>query len=204
MGILNLLKAAYSGKVGQTVGAKWKDKHTVRVYTIPTNPKTQAQETVRAGFKAISEYVALFSDPLRTVSPLDTRGMSVRNAIMKLNKEMIASDSFDAATLQVSRGGLPVPALPASVTITSPEQIKINLTQVEGATITSKAKIILVAVNQTKKTAVVMVNDNTTQEVTVDLVYQPSDVINFYAYTLDYRGSSKVGSKTAFLTATAS
>lgn len=204
MGILNLLKAAYSGKVGQTVGAKWKDKHTVRVYTIPTNPKTQAQETVRAGFKAISEYVALFADPLRTVSPLDTRGMSVRNAIMKLNKEMIAGDSFDAETLQISRGGLPVPALPTSVSITRPNPISLDLTQVTGATITAKAKIIVVAVNTTAKTSAVVVAENKTNAVTVPLAYNTGDVINFYAYTLDYRGSSKVGSKTAFVTATAS
>lgn len=203
MGILNLLKAAYSGKVGQTVGAKWKDKHTVRVYTIPTNPKTQAQETVRAGFKAISEYVALFADPLRTVSPLDTRGMSVRNAIMKLNKEMIAGDSFDATALQISRGGLPVPELPASVTITQPNAIELSLTKVEGATITSKAKIIVVAVNETKKMSAVVVADNETASVEIPLSYIAGDKINFYAYTLDYRGSSKVGSKTAFVSATA-
>ena len=203
MGILNLLKAAYSGKVGQTVGAKWKDKHTVRVYTIPTNPKTQAQETVRAGFKAISEYVALFSDPLRTVSPLDTRGMSVRNAIMKLNKEMIASDSFDAETLQISRGGLPVPTLPGSVTVSGVGPISLSLTQVTGATITAKAKIVVVAVNETAKTAAVVVADNTTAAASIPLAFQTGDKINFYAYTLDYRGSSKVGSKTAFVTATA-
>ena len=203
MGILNLLKAAYSGKVGQTVGAKWKDKHTVRVYTIPTNPKTQAQETVRAGFKAISEYVALFADPLRTVSPLDTRGMSVRNAIMKLNKEMIAGDSFDAATLQISRGGLPVPELPSSVTVTGAGPISLSLTQVTGATITARAKIVVVAVNQTEKTAAVVVADNTTASASIPLAFKTGDVINFYAYTLDYRGSSKVGSKTAFLTSTA-
>ena len=203
MGILNLLKAAYSGKVGQTVGAKWKDKHTVRVYTVPTNPKTQAQETVRAGFKAISEYVALFADPLRTVSPLDTRGMSVRNAIMKLNKEMIAGDSFDAETLQISRGGLPVPELPSSVTVTGAGPISLSLTQVTGATITARAKIVVVAVNQTEKTAAVVVADNATASASIPLAFKTGDVINFYAYTLDYRGSSKVGSKTAFLTATA-
>lgn len=203
MGILNLLKAAYSGKVGQTVGAKWKDKHTVRVYTVPTNPKTQAQETVRAGFKAISEYVALFADPLRTVSPLDTRAMSVRNAIMKLNKEMIAGDSFDAETLQISRGGLPVPALPSSVTVSGAGPISLSLTQVTGATITARAKIVVVAVNQTEKTAAVVVADNATASANIPLAFKTGDVINFYAYTLDYRGSSKVGSKTAFLTATA-
>ena len=203
MGILNLLKAAYSGKVGQTVGAKWKDKHTVRVYTIPTNPKTQAQETVRAGFKAISEYVALFADPLRTVSPLDTRGMSVRNAIMKLNKEMIAGDSFDAETLQISRGGLPVPALPSSVTASGAGPISLSLTEVTGATITSRAKIVVVAVNQTAKTAAVVVADNATDAASIPLAFQTGDVINIYAYTLDYRGSSKVGSKTAFVTTTA-
>lgn len=203
MGILNLLKAAYSGKVGQTVGAKWKDRHTVRVYTIPSNPKTQAQETVRAGFKAISEYVALFADPLRTVSPLDTRGMSVRNAILKLNKEMIAGNSFDAQTLQISRGGLPIPTLPSSVTVSGVGPISLSLTQVTGATITARAKIVVVAVNQTAKTAAVVVADNTTASASIPLAFQTGDVINFYAYTLDYRGSSKVGSKTAFVTATA-
>ena len=94
MGKMNTLKGNYIGKVGQTVGAKWKNLSTERVFTKPANPNTQAQQTVRSGFKAINAFVALFADQIRYKSALDTSGMSVRNAIVKLNKEMVAGNSF--------------------------------------------------------------------------------------------------------------
>ena len=106
MGKMNTLKGNYIGKVGQTVGAKWKNLSTERVFTKPANPNTQAQQTVRSGFKAINAFVALFADQIRYKSALDTSGMSVRNAIVKLNKEMVAGNSFTKANLVISKGGL--------------------------------------------------------------------------------------------------
>ena len=106
MGVMNTLKGNYIGKVGKTVGAKWKNLSTERVLTKPSNPNTQAQQTVRSGFKAINAFVALFADQIRYKSALDTSGMSVRNAIVKLNKEMVANNAFVKADLIVSKGGL--------------------------------------------------------------------------------------------------
>ena len=106
MGVMNTLKGNYIGKVGQTVGAKWKNLSTERVFTKPSNPNTQAQQTVRSGFKAINAFVALFADQIRYKSALDTSGMSVRNAIVKLNKEMVANNEFDKTELVISKGGL--------------------------------------------------------------------------------------------------
>lgn len=42
---MNTLKGNYTGKVGQTVGSKWKNLSTERVFTKPSNPNTEAQLT---------------------------------------------------------------------------------------------------------------------------------------------------------------
>ena len=82
MGELNLLKGAYTGTVGKTVGAKWKNLSTVRTFTKPANPKTEAQVSVRSAFKEINSFVARFSDAIKYLSAWNTAGMSVRNAIV--------------------------------------------------------------------------------------------------------------------------
>lgn len=46
----NFLNGGYIGKLGNTVGQRWKDKKIVRTYAIPTNPNTPAQQEVRQLF----------------------------------------------------------------------------------------------------------------------------------------------------------
>ena len=106
MGELNLLKGAYTGKVGKTVGAKWKNLSTVRTYTKPANPKTEAQVSVRSAFKDINSFVARFADAIKYLSAWNTAGMSVRNAIVKANKAMVDTGVFDKDTLQISKRSL--------------------------------------------------------------------------------------------------
>ena len=89
MGKMNLLKANWEGKVGQTVGAKWKNKSTIRTYTKPSNPDTAAQQSVRTVFGDMTSFVALFADQIKYLSALDTAGQSVRNAIIQANKDQI-------------------------------------------------------------------------------------------------------------------
>ena len=95
MGVMNLLKADWKGKVGQTVGAKWKNLSTIRTYTKPSNPDTAAQQVTRSGFKEVSSFAALFSDQIKQLSALDTRGMSVRNAIISANSEMVKNGALN-------------------------------------------------------------------------------------------------------------
>lgn len=194
MGKLNILKAAYYGKVGETVGAKWKDKNTVRVLTIPSNPNTQAQQTVRTGFSEISKFVALFADQIKTVSALNTRGMSVRNAIIKENKEMVTDGTLDPAHLVISKGGLPTPGgAPASGAQASGD-ITVPLVAITGTNVTAKAKIVVVVVSQSASQAWVQVEDNTTGSITINTGVAGTDPMEVYVYAIDYRGSAKVGS----------
>ena len=107
---MNLLKADWSGKVGKTVGAKWKNLSTIRAYTKPSNPNTPDQQTTRAGFGSMASFVAQFSDQLKPYGTLDTSGMSLRNAIIKANKEQVSTGVLDTTTLIISKGGLPMPS----------------------------------------------------------------------------------------------
>lgn len=147
MGLLNLLKANYTGKVGQTVGAKWKDKSTVRTYSIPSNPRTDAQVSVRGGFSSITKFTALFADQIKYLSALNTSGMSVRNAIIKLNKGMIPENSFNKANLLISNGGLQIPSNVVAASETS--KIKITWDEPTATNFSANAKLVVVAVQET-------------------------------------------------------
>ena len=194
MGKLNILKAAYYGKVGETVGAKWKNKNTVRVLTIPSNPNTMAQQTVRTGFKDISKFVALFADQIKTVSALNTRGMSVRNAIIKENKMMVSAGTLTPNDLVISKGGLPTPQGAAATGSQADGQITVPVVAITGTNVTSKAKIVVVVVSQTAQQAWVAVEDNASKDVTVNTGLTGTEPFDVYIYAIDYRGSAKVGS----------
>ena len=194
MGILNLLKANYTGKVGQTVGAKWKDKSTIRVYTKPADPHSAAQELVRGGFGGVSEQVAAFADQIRSLNPLSTKSMTLRNAIIKLNKEMVAAGAFVGGDLLVSRGGLPVPQIGAAAVTAGLASATIPFTKIEGANISTKCKIVAILLDATNKEAFVGSALNAAESVTVTGAFRASTQYHVYLYALDFRGSSKVGS----------
>ena len=46
----NFLAGGYYGKLGQTVGQRWKNKRIIRAYVIPRNPRTEAQQANRYSF----------------------------------------------------------------------------------------------------------------------------------------------------------
>lgn len=199
MGIMNTLKGNYTGKVGQTVGSKWKNLSTERVFTKPSNPNTEAQQTVRTGFKDINAFVALFADQIRYKSALDTSGMSVRNAIVKLNKSMVASGTFDKTNLSISKGGLQkvsngaATASSGVVTVTWDEPTATNFT--------SAAKLIAVLVQADSGMVEVVEASAKAETVTGSLAFE-SGTVDVYVYYLDKRGSNKIASLSDYLSAT--
>lgn len=197
MGKMNTLKGNYIGKVGQTVGAKWKNLSTERVFTKPANPNTQAQQTVRSGFKAINAFVALFADQIRYKSALDTSGMSVRNAIVKLNKEMVAGNSFDKTNLLISKGGLQKVAGEAATA--SAGKVTVTWTAPTATNFTENAKLVAVMVQESSGMVEVVeaAADAATLEST--LTFLTGDV-DIYVYYLDKRGSNKIASISDYLT----
>lgn len=199
MGLLNLLKANYTGKVGQTVGAKWKDKSTVRTYSVPSNPRTDAQVSVRNGFTGITKFTALFADQIKYLSALNTSGMSVRNAIIKLNKGMIPQNSFDKASLLISNGGLQIPS--NVVVADESGKIKITWNEPTATNFSANAKLIVVAVQETSGIVEVFEAPYNGATQTGLATFQTGKV-DVYAYYIDKRGSNKVGSKSVYKEAT--
>lgn len=199
MGKMNLLKANYEGKVGQTVGAKWKNLSTLRTYTKPSNPDTEAQQTVRSGFKAINEFVALFADQIRYKSALDTSGMSVRNAIVKLNKEMVSGNSFSKANLIVSKGGLQKVAGEAGTAANG--VVTITWTAPTATNFTEEAKLIAVLVQEDSGMVEVVEADADALTATGTLTFE-AGTVDAYVYFLDKRGSNKIASISDYIAIT--
>lgn len=202
MGKMNLLKANWIGKVGETVGAKWKNKKVIRTYSIPSNPRTDAQVSVRTVFKDMTGYVALFADQIKYLSSLDTRGMSVRNAILSANKAQVVAGAFDEATLVVNKGGLPnATAFTAGLT-TAGNSFTATWTKPTATNITEKAKMVVVAVDPEAKVAVAASALLSAETITVSMPLTAGNAVHVYYYVIDYRGSSRVGSVNGYQTGT--
>ena len=194
MGIVNLIKGKWDGKVGQLVGSKWKDKATLRSYAIPSNPNTQGQQTTRKGFGDVSKFVALFSDQIKALSPLNTRSMTVRNAILALNKDMVAAGTLNPANLKISRGGLPAVNSFAATASVGDNKVTATWAMVSGSTITNKALVVVVVVDKTANAAYVGSALNTAATLEIQGTFNAANALECYAYLLDFRGSAKVGS----------
>lgn len=94
MAIQNFLSGGYYGKLGATVGQRWKNKRTIRTYVIPKNPRTPTQQANRGKFAdavtfaqmglQMNYYCTLFEDPnftkwnyrMKTARELRNSGLS--------------------------------------------------------------------------------------------------------------------------------
>jgi hypothetical protein len=201
MGKMNLLKAKWDGKVGQTVGAKWKNLATIRTYAKPSNPNTSAQQTIRTGFKQVTSFVALFSDLIRYQSSLDTRGQSVRNAIISANKTQMVAGTITKADLIVNKGGLPNVTSASLGTPAAGTNLTLTYTKPVATNITAKAKIVAVAVDEENKIAGVGVGPLADETVEIAMAPLAGATVDVYYWVIDYRGSARVGSYSGYLTA---
>jgi len=194
MGIMNLLKANWTGKVGQVVGAKWKNKSTIRSFTKPAYTNTPAQQIIRQGFGEITSFVALFADQLKTYSALNTKGMSLRNAIIKLNKDMLATGALNPASLLIARGGLPNVSGFTPAKKTSNAGFTASWTPSTGVSISEKARVVAIFVDDNLNFAAVGAALNSAGTLDLTVAVPTGSSCDVYYYLLDYRGSSRVSS----------
>lgn len=199
MGKMNLLKGNWEGKVGETVGAKWKNKSTIRTYTKPANPNTAAQQSVRSVFAQMTSFVAMFADQIKYLSALNTAGQSVRNAIIQINKSMIADGTFNKANLLISKGGLQKVAGENAEAAT--KKVKVTWNNPTATNFTADAKLIAVMVQAVSGLVDVVEAPATegTTGVTSSIDFETGSV-DVYVYFLDKRGSNKVTSISDYLT----
>ena len=199
MGKMNLLKANWEGKVGQTVGAKWKNKSTIRTYTKPANPDTAAQQSVRGVFGAMTSFVAMFSDQIKYLSALNTSGQSVRNAIVQINKAMIMGGTFEKSNLIISKGGLQKVAGESGSASTG--KVTITWNRPTATNFTPAAKLIAVMVQPATGLVEVVEADATAETLTGNMTFE-NGTVDAYVYFLDKRGSNKVASTSDYISVT--
>ena len=197
MGKMNLLKANWEGKVGQTVGAKWKNKSTIRTYTKPSNPNTAGQQSVRSVFASMTTFIAMFADQIKYLSALNTAGQSVRNAIIQANKAQMMAGAFDKTTLLISKGGLQkVAGENASETA---GKITITWTKPTATNFTANAELIAVMVQPSSGLVEVAKAKADAETLTGNMTFENGSV-DVYVYYLDKRGSNKVASASDYIT----
>ena len=199
MGKMNLLKANWEGKVGQTVGAKWKNKSTIRTYTKPSNPNTAGQQSVRGVFASMTTFVAMFADQIKYLSALNTAGQSVRNAIIQANKAQIMDGAFDKTTLLISKGGLQKVA-GESASETS-GKITVTWTKPTATNFTANAELIAVMVQPASGLVEVVSAPAAAETVSGTMTFAQGNV-DVYVYYLDKRGSNKVASASDYISVT--
>lgn len=199
MGKMNLLKANWEGKVGQTVGAKWKNKSTIRTYTKPSNPNTAAQQGVRGVFAEMTSFVAMFADQIKYLSALNTAGQSVRNAIIQANKSQMMGASFDKTTLLISKGGLQKVA--GEVGSASTGKITVTWNKPTATNFTANAKLIAVMVQPATGLVEVAEAAADAETLTGNMTFENGSV-DVYVYYLDKRGSNKVASASDYISVT--
>lgn len=201
MGKLNLLKGLYRGKVGLTVGQKWKDKNVLKVYVIPEDPRTEAQVKIRQTFAKMTSFLALVTDQMKYLSSMNPKGMTIRNALIKYNKQQIIDDSWDPQTLLLNKGGMPKPTVASAVLNTTDKKIKVTFSVTDSTVYTDKCKVVTAVVSKKQDMGTVASVEafsnfaagtkNTELEVpwsgTTDETYA-------YTWIFDKHGSSKVGS----------
>ena len=200
MGKMNLLKGNWEGKVGQTVGAKWKNKSTIRTYTKPSNPKTAAQMSVRSAFAQMTAYVALFADQIKYLSALNTSGQSVRNAIIQANKMQISDGTFDKATLMVSKGGLQ--KVTNEQATESAGKITVTWDKPTATNFTKDAKLVAICIQESSGLVEVLEAEAKpvgSATVSGNITFAAGNV-DVFVYFLDKRGSNKVASLSDYLT----
>lgn len=196
MGKMNLLKANWEGKVGQTVGAKWKNKSTIRTYTKPANPDTAAQQSVRGVFGAMTSFVAMFADQIKYLSALNTAGQSVRNAIVQINKAMIMNGTFEKSNLIISKGGLQKVAGESGSATTG--KVTITWSKPTATNFTPAAKLIAVMVQPATGLVEVVEAAADAETLTGNMTFE-NGTVDAYVYYLDKRGSNKVASTSDYI-----
>lgn len=200
MGKMNLLKGNWEGKVGQTVGAKWKNKSTIRTYTKPSNPKTAAQMSVRSAFAQMTAYVALFADQIKYLSALNTSGQSVRNAIIQANKMQISDGTFNKATLMVSKGGLQ--KVTNEQATETAGKITVTWDKPTATNFTKDAKLVAICVQESSGLVEVLEAEAKpagSASISGNITFANGNV-DVFVYFLDKRGSNKVASLSDYLT----
>lgn len=88
MAIQNFLSGGYYGKLGATVGQRWKNKRTIRTYVVPANPRTPTQQANRGKFADAVSYAQMGMQMNYYATVFDDPNFTHWNYRMKVAREL--------------------------------------------------------------------------------------------------------------------
>ncbi len=134
MAIQNFLSGGYYGKLGATVGQRWKNKRTIRTYVIPANPRTEVQQANRGKFAnavvfaqmglQMNYYATVFEDP----------NFTHWNYRMKVARELKDREMLDLDLIPLYPTSFVPPTLIQSIKVSGVQGTKHITFAVEGLT----------------------------------------------------------------------
>ena len=134
MAIQNFLSGGYYGKLGATVGQRWKNKRTIRTYVIPANPRTEVQQANRGKFAnavvfaqmglQMNYYATVFEDP----------NFTRWNYRMKVARELKDKGMLDLDLIPLYPTSFVPPTLIQSIKVSGVQGTKHITFAVEGLT----------------------------------------------------------------------
>ena len=134
MAIQNFLSGGYYGKLGATVGQRWKNKRTIRTYVIPANPRTEVQQANRGKFAnavvfaqmglQMNYYATVFEDP----------NFTRWNYRMKVARELKDRGMLDLDLIPLHPTSFVPPTLIQSIKVSGAQGTKHITFAVEGLT----------------------------------------------------------------------
>ena len=134
MAIQNFLSGGYYGKLGATVGQRWKNKRTIRTYVIPANPRTEVQQANRGKFAnavvfaqmglQMNYYATVFEDP----------NFTRWNYRMKVARELKDKGMLDLDLIPLYPASFVPPTLIQSIKVSGVQGTKHITFTVEGLT----------------------------------------------------------------------
>ena len=118
MAKFNTLAGGYYGKLGATVGQRWKNIRTVRAYVIPHNPQTETQQANRRRFSDCVFYAQLASQMNAKVTAFDTTSKTLWNARMSTARALQDLNYSEMDRLPLYPTTFSVPNIISAATIT--------------------------------------------------------------------------------------
>lgn len=118
MAKFNTLAGGYYGKLGVTVGQRWKNLRTVRAYVIPRNPQTEVQQANRRRFSDCVFYAQVAGQMNAKVTAFDTVSKTLWNARMSTARALqdLGLEQMDRFPLYPSNFTVPFFISAASIT----------------------------------------------------------------------------------------
>lgn len=174
-------------KIGNVVGAKWKNRYYFRTLVTPSNPNSVAQQLVRTNFSILVAFgrqilgsvLQPYWDPFYT-------GMSGFNALVKYNMEA-QPGAFDWSLVTVARGSL------EGTTITAATYATNTVTITFSSTITGNGEdtdaVIGVVYDHVNKVAFTQTGDTRVDASTSVVVGTGRNVANMAAFVFLHRGT---------------